>query len=141
MQCWADGGWDPRRGIGYAAVRREGDQHPIVLPVFDEVNSPLGCELRALVLAISVTNDSPTTSIVMDCQAALDLVGGRTTTPVLEFAPYVQWARRHLGSRELRWAPRADNAAHVPLSSIFGSQDSWSHYELAALREQHRRGA
>jgi hypothetical protein len=111
-----------------------------VLPVFEETTSSLGCELRAIVLAISLTPDDSNTVIVTDCEGALDLVSGRTKTSVLEFAPYVRWARRHLGSRELRWAPREGNTAHVPLSELFDERDDWSHYELDVLREQHRQG-
>ena len=140
MLCWADGGWSRQRGIGYAAARIEGSPLPVVLPVFEETTSSLGCELRAIVLAISLTPDEPDTVIVTDCEGALDLVSGRTKTSVLEFAPYVRWARRHIGSRELRWAPREGNTAHVPLSELFDERDDWSHYELDVLREQHRQG-
>ena len=51
MLCWADGGWSRQRGIGYAAARIEGSPLPVVLPVFEETTSSLGCELRAIVLA------------------------------------------------------------------------------------------
>lgn len=138
MLCWADGGWDHHRCIGYAAVRLEGAEEPLVQPVFDAVALSIGCELRALALAIMLTPDDPTTEIRMDCQSVLDLVAGRTRCTLLECVPYVRWARRKLGERQLVWIPREQNLAHVTLHTLFSADDTWHHYELGLLRERKR---
>lgn len=106
------------------------------MPVFEVLHSAVGCELRAIVLAISLTPNDQETVILTDCQGALDLITGRIRTPVLEFAPYVRWARRHLGDRQLRWSSREGNLAHMDMGAVFDPDDTWSSYEFDVLREQ-----
>lgn len=140
MLCWADGGWDHHRCIGFASVRLEGAATPLVQPVFDPLALALGAELRALALAIMLTPNDPAVEIRMDSRTVLDLVAGRTRCTVLECVPHVRWARRMLGERQLVWVPREQNQAHVMLSSLFDGDDTWHDYELGLLRERKQTG-
>lgn len=137
MIVWADGGWDYRRCIGFTSVLREGvDEVPLVVPVLRPVSSSLMCEYEALVLALSLTSDDPSTRILMDSRTVVDQVAGDAGCSVLELASYLSWARRRIGSRRLEWAPREANRAHVPMSRAFEATESWMAYELEALRKR-----
>ena len=138
MICWADGGWNHFRGIGYASVFLDTASTPTVMPVFNPTATPAVCEAQALLLAILMVPDSPSVEIRMDSLTVVELVLGPGRCTVLELLPYIRWARRELGSRKLVWVPRNENLAHVTLSSFFEDSDSWNDYELAVLRERKR---
>lgn len=140
MVCWTDGGWNHQRGIGFASVMFEGSSAPIVQPVFDTQGASTGCEARALILAVVLTDDDPSVEIRSDCQGVLDMVSGKAPCSVVELVPYIRWLRRNVGSRTLVWVPRAENMAHVSLPSLFESDDHWHSYEMSALRERKQQG-
>lgn len=138
MIVWTDGGWNERRGVGYASVLVEGESTPTVVPVFMTHADSSGCEARALVLAIALTPDSLDIEIRCDSLSLIDQVVGKAACSVLELIPYVKWIRKNLGNRSLVWVSRDDNRAHVALSDIFDADDNWHIYELSALRERKR---
>lgn len=135
---WTDGGWNERRGVGYASVLRDQDKDPVVVPVFMTHADSSGCEARALALAIALTPNSLDVEIRCDSLSLIEQVSGKATCSVLELIPYVKWLRNNLGNRSLVWVSRDENKAHVVLSDIFDADDNWHIYELSALRERKR---
>ena len=136
MRCWADGGWDHRRELGIASVLIEGRSKPTTVPIFNPLSSSGVCEAHALVLALSLTPNSPDVEILMDSLTVVDMVSGKTRCTVLELLPYIRWAQRMLGERRLRWIPRDQNRAHVSIADLFADNEHWHDYELTMLRER-----